>query len=200
MKLLVGIPTNRDWKLSFTTSVLELGFHLSRLNIEANIRPFASSCLSQSRQSLLNMAIEKNFSHLLFIDDDMFFKMEALNHLLSRNKDFVAPNIALRNTSPVRTNTVGANDTILTSVGKTGIEKIKLTGLAFTLINVEAIKKIPAPHFEVMWSNDINAYVHEDEYFCTTLRKHGIELYVDHDASRYIWHLGQDAQQEKFTT
>ena len=199
MKLLIGIPTNRDWKPLFALSLIDLVNHLSKRGIESANGIFFSSCLSKSRQALVNEAIDGGYTHLLFIDDDMKFDAKAFDSLLSRDKDFVAPNIALRNTKPVITNTMGIDKNNISSIGKTGIERILLTGLAFALIKTDAIKKILKPHFEVKWDTKTQNYVHEDEFFCNALKNTGTELYIDHDAARYIWHLGTDAQQENFS-
>lgn len=199
MKLLIAIPSNRDWKSQFGMSLTRLVIHLLSIKkIEVEIIPMSGqSCLSGGRQSLLDAAVNNNFTHILFIDDDMGFSVDAFDFLISRDKDFVAANcVTKKSAQPV---TLGKNKETIYSAGKAGVERIVYTGLAFALIKTEAIKNIPRPHFEVRWYEELKGYLTEDYNFCYLLAKHGKELYIDHDAARHVVHIGDHGYQENFT-
>lgn len=167
-------------------------------NIQADINPFESSCLSKSRQTALNRAVHEDFTHILFIDDDMKFDPQAFDLMRKREKPFIAPNILLRSTETPHTNTQALDKGFVHSVGKTGIEEMYSTGLAFALIQADALRNIAPPHFPVLWIEEEQDYLREDMAFCHILRKNNIGMYVDHDASRHVWHIDKKMLQEDF--
>lgn len=91
------------------------------------------------------------------------------------------------------------NNEPIISRGKAGIEKVSHPSLGFALIKVSAFENIPAPHFEVRWSTEHNLYFGEDNQFYFLLAKSGVDLYVDHDATRYVSHVGEYNYQEDFS-
>jgi len=58
------------------------------------------------------------------------------------------------------------------------------------LLDLNAIKSIKPPHFEIIWDEKTQEYLGEDHYFCAKLRSNGIKIYVDHDASQTVGHIG----------
>lgn len=171
-------------------SMLRLIPHMAKIGVETEIRPFVgASLLSAARQKALDSAIEEGFSHILYIDDDIAFDTKAVDFLISRDKDFVCANYVTKGEGS-RPVTSGLDGKFIYSHGKTGIEKIYQSGFGFVLIRTAAIKNIPKPYFEVPWVSDQNAFLGEDAYACRLFGHHGIELYVDHDASKYIAHMG----------
>jgi hypothetical protein len=58
------------------------------------------------------------------------------------------------------------------------------------LIDVEVFKQIPKPWFMLDYMPEIDDFVGEDWYFCSLLEKAGIPIYVDHDASKRVGHIG----------
>lgn len=194
MKLLIGTPTNRDWSAKASKCLNALSRSLHQKNISFASVIHQHSCLSHSRQLLLDMAV-KDHTHLLFIDDDSYYNTQVYDSLQSRDLDFVAANF-VRKQDEIYPLAIGLDDRLISSKGKTGIEKISRIGLGFVLIKTNVLKKIQAPHFEVLWSKKSKTYVTEDFYFCEKLKNHGIDLYVDHDASQHTGHIGEKVFKE----
>lgn len=200
MKLLISIPSSRDINGYHAMSMMRLIPFLAKIGVETEIRPLVgASLLSQARQIAVAFAIEEDFSHLLYIDDDIAFDNKAVESVLSRDKDFVAANYVTKGEGS-RPTVVGLDAKEVYSAGKTGIEKIYQCGMGFTLIKTDVFKKIPEPHFEVIWVPQKKAYLGEDAFLCRLLGSKGIELYVDHDASKYIAHMGQFPYRETNAT
>lgn len=193
MKLLVAIPSNRAWEPDFGNSLIRLMIHTSHLNMPTTIHSLQGvSNIALGRQNALSLAIKEGFSHLLFVDDDVWFKAEALDFLFSRNKAFIAANIVKKpsvemvmdktfSPTPVSKNKDGS---IIYSKDKHGVEKVDYTGLGFALINLGEIKKVQAPHFT---GTDLS----EDFTFCWKLAQNGIDVLIDHDATRFVAHIGR---------
>jgi hypothetical protein len=204
MKLLVAIPSNRDWKVAFGQSLLGLAAHVFKLGIETLFLPSINvSLLPLARQAYLNRAIEEDFTHLLFIDDDMKFSTEAFDFLISRNVDIVAANYTRKDNEdefkgvPLKT-TASKDGMLLFSNNKSGCEKVDSCGFGFCLIKIDSIKKIPEPHFEIVWDKVEKRYIGEDTRFCEILNEHNIDIHIDHDASRHVSHIGDYFFHEKY--
>lgn len=200
MKLLVATPSNRDHKNAYVRGLLPLAVHLERsehaydFNIMRNM-----SDVAIGRSLLVELAIEKSFSHILFIDDDMGFQVEAFEYLAKRNVDVVGANCVTK--SDQRPSARKGQEHIY-SKGKSGLEEIDKIGMAFTLLNMDVFKKIERPFFEshMIYHEEKKTItpVGEDTYLCQKLVENKIPIYVDHDAARYVTHIGDFAYQEDF--
>jgi len=203
MKIIIAVPSNRPWVPAFGQSILGLMQHLYTRGANG-IKPVHAifhlqsnaSLLPASRQKAIDAAIKEEADYLLMLDDDMNFPPSVLDTLLSRNLDFVAANYVSKGITG-RTTAQGANDEKITSLGKTGTEEVGWVGLGVALIRVAAIKNVPRPHFEVLWLEETQSYLGEDYLFSEKLRHAGIKLYVDHDVSNQISHVGDFHYTEK---
>lgn len=193
MKLLIAIPTNRTWEPDFGNSLIRLIIHTSNKGIATTIHSLQGvSNIARGRQTALDLAFREGFTHLLFIDDDVWFDPKALDYLLSRQKAFVAANFVKKpslemiidgnfKSMPVTKN---RNGDLVYSKGRADIEKVDFTGLGFALINIQEIKKIPGPHFS---GTDLS----EDYAFCRKLSQNNIDIFIDHDATKLVAHVGR---------
>lgn len=203
MKLLIATVSNRDWKFEFGSSFFDLGVSIARSGINFG-RYSLDNCsnLCYSRQLTVFKAIDEKFSHLFLLDDDMNFTPQAFQSLMQRDKDLVTANYLTKKEQ--RPTAIDFDEKPIYSSGKDGIEKIKTAGLGFVLIKTEALKKISSPHFSM--TMEINSAqgktkisnTSEDKYFYHKALEAGAELYVDHNASKHISHIGKTNFQEKF--
>lgn len=190
---MIAIPSNRDPKHHFQTSLLKLVMFLQAAKVDFAINPEHNiSNLVYGRQAMLNKGLNEGYSHLLFIDNDMYFESGAFDFMQSRKKDFIAancvpkPDVEFAFKTPEYSLTPVSkdfDDNYVLSKGKTGTEKVASTGLAFALIKLDAIRKIPAPHFRM------DEYG-EDRNFCSLLRENNIDVFIDHDATKHVAHIG----------
>lgn len=155
-----------------------------------------SSLLSAARQSVLDAAIKDGATHLFMIDDDMQFPRDVVDRMAAWDKDFVACNYVSKGAASAPT-AIGMDGKIYSS-GKTGLESVGYVGLGCCLLRLnDAVKAIPAPMFEVQWIDEKQSYLGEDFFACEKLRYHGIEIYIDHDLSNEIGHIGDFVYTEK---
>ena len=189
----VAIPTASEWTREFGGSMVGLVGHFSRMAREGKIKSFRvdnlqTSNLPKLRQTLLDRAFASGCTHILWIDDDTEFPPEAVETLLSRKKPWVAVNVCKKNGDGWIAKYDGGG--VVNSTGKTGIEKIGTMGLGMVLIELDAIRHIPAPHFEIKWIDEKRGYLGEDLYFMLKCRHAGLETWVDHDVSNTVCHVG----------
>lgn len=195
MKLAVTVPSCRDWKSAFGSSMIGLVRFLERSAIDYDVNIMqGASVLPKARQKSIEWAASINATHLLCIDDDMAFSADTVQSLLSRDVDVVACNYVGKGTGKSLTHAI--NGEVLPSLDALGLQEVGWVGFGMILIKLDAIKNIPAPLFETRWMEERKDFVGEDFYFCGKVRAHGVKIYVDHDASQNISHIGDFAYRE----
>lgn len=203
MHLVISVISNRDHKPWFTQSLCELLLHSvsCKMGLESaqiDVAP-NNSILPTGRQKALWRAFGNNATHLLSIDDDMVFPQNALQIMASRNVDMIGVNAVCKNPSVYNPTAWGFDGKQIDSRGEKGIEEVARIGFGMVLINLSKIKAIPAPHFDIAWKgghpitgeiNKEHPFSPEDYFFCNKLTEHGIKIFVDHDVSQRIGHIG----------
>ena len=199
VKLFVSVPSNRDWKSGFGSSLAHMVNHLSsgRFNVPGYtmatyfMRVYGnSSCLSVARQNFVEECKIGGFTHWLSLDDDMTFPPNIVDRLLAHGKDVVSCNARYKVEDYIGS-CQDMNGKPIDSRGKTGLEELMTMGGAIFLAKVDCFRNIPKPNFQVVWSEAHNAYVSEDIYFAAQLKHHGVRLWCDHDVSQEIYHIGE---------
>lgn len=198
MKLFIATPTNRAWSPLYGMSLMNLLAKLREQKISHAYQcMLGTSLLAAGRHAALQLAIQHGFTHALLIDDDMAFSPDAFLWLHERTKgDINYPLIAANavtkpGSSAMRPVARHANGQPLSSAGETGSEVVREIGLAFALIDLSVLSRIPLPWFECPWQEAQGSNLGEDYYFCRKWRDAGHVILVDHDASRFLGHIGE---------
>jgi hypothetical protein len=196
IKLFISVASNRDWKSRFAICLTNLWGRLARQGIaghnleKLDLRCFTqASCLSVGRQFLLDEALAGGYTHMFNLDDDIVFPEDIVDRLLAKDKAVVSINL-LKKSDEFCPLVTDKNGTPISSIGRTGIEEITSMPMAGTLINLDAIRHVERPHFQVLWDEAKKSYIGEDVYFSTLLRINHVTLWVDHDVSQDISHIG----------
>lgn len=189
LKVAIAIPSCRDWKVGFGSSMIGLTQNLtqSKLPFDINIM-HGASVLARARHLGIEWAKSIGATHILFLDDDMTFPPDIVTRLLMREKDIVAVNYLSKATGqPIA---CGIDGQLMTSEGKAGIEEAGWIGFGCVLIKLEAINPLPKPLFQTAWLDEKQDFLGEDFYFCMKAQKAGLHIHVDHDASQFCSHIG----------
>jgi hypothetical protein len=193
IRLLIGIPSQgsmcADTALSLALLASDLCFPLKGKSHVYNILNVKSSILPQGRQSIVDAAIEGNATHLLFIDSDMTFPPFLARKLLASGKDVIGANCPTRG-FPCNPTARDEDTKPVYSNGKTGLEKVWRLGTGILMITVDVLKALPRPCFTPYWHTERDAYVGEDWAFIDAIENAGFSLWVDHDVSQQIGHIG----------
>jgi len=156
-----------------------------------NVNFVAGTLIADQRQKLVMMAIKQGADYILFLDSDMRFPSYLLERMLAHDKDIVACNYATRRL-PVKT--VAFSDfaelKCIYSLDKNGLEEVDAVGMGAMLIKTEIFKKLPLPWFSISYLPSGNMYIGEDIYFCKLAQANGMKVYVDHDLSKDVRHIG----------
>lgn len=148
-----------------------------------------SSMLVQSRQDLVKAALSAGATHVLFLDSDMVFPKDLLKTMLLHDKDVLGLNCTTRAWPPLHI----AHDFMqerIDSRDRTGLEKVQQVGLAVMLVKVAVLRKLRPPIFMMEWIPATKSFCGEDIYFCQLVQDAGYDVWVDHDLSQKILHVG----------
>jgi glycosyltransferase involved in cell wall biosynthesis len=154
-----------------------------------NIHTVAGTLIADQRQKLAKMALGSDY--ILFLDSDMRFPAYLLEKMIKHDKDIVACNYPTRRL-PVKTVAFSDFSSLkcVYSGDKTGLEEVDAVGMGVMLIKSEVFKKLPLPWFNVSFLPSVNMFVGEDIYFCKLAQAHGYKVFIDHDLSKEVRHIG----------
>lgn len=143
-----------------------------------------------ARQEVFTAAKQQGNTHLLMLDDDQTFPPDLLKTLISRNVRAIGANY-VEKTVDYRPVAINFDFQRIDSRNKTGIEKVGHIPFGLFLLDLSVLDVVHPPHFEILWDYEKGGYVGQDIYCCRKFREHGIDIYVDHDASQNVGHAGE---------
>jgi hypothetical protein len=201
VKLALCIPNLGDWQSDFGMSMLQMCVYISATLFEEGqdrqviVVDRRTSMLPRSRQESLESALHQGCTHALFVDTDQTFPRDLCHRLMAWKKPVVACNIALKvlpSFPTARARGATAFGVPITSEApKTGLEKVWRVGAGIMLVDLSILKNVPKPWFEIHYSAKNEQFVGEDWFFVGRLEAAGIDVYIDHELSRQVGHVGQ---------
>jgi len=203
INLYVCVPSTGQWQSRFGRSLALMMCYFVTHPVEAGktqsltLATVESSMLCTNRERLVTQSLCGGATHILFIDSDMEFPVDAAHRLMQRNKDFICAAYPTRSDNPVSV-AIDLHEHRVNPKGKNGVQKIQHGGFGLCLINAEQVKKLRPPLFLMDWipSRDpeiASGYCGEDVYFSQKMAEIGVDLWVDHDLSKEISHVGTKA-------
>jgi len=161
-----------------------------REGLNVTFLQYGTSILPLSRQFLAVRALECKATHILWIDSDMEFPADLLLRLARRDEPIVAANCMARRPPYHLTARDEANKQVPTTRDSTGIEKVARVGFGVVWMSTDVLRKIERPWFDLEYLPDMGIFRGEDFVFCEKARAAGFDLYIDHDVSKEITHVG----------
>lgn len=200
-KLAICIPSAGDWKADFGYCIAQMCVYMAGAAFfEGESREVLfidkrTSNLPRSRQECLEDALMQDCTHALFLDTDQTFPMDTAHRLLRWKKPVVACNIPLKimpsfPTARARSASPFGSPIFSNLNNKVGLEKVWRVGSGIMLIEMASLAKIDKPWFEIRYSDKHAQFVGEDWYFVKKLEDAGFDIYVDHELSRLVGHVG----------
>lgn len=203
MKIAICTPVHSTVMMDYASSLAGMVHHTDRASIIFNDQPISpeihvfmnqSSVLPQIRNMLVKSALDCGANYLLWIDSDMVFPMDALLRLLSLNLPVVGANYPRRGADMRPTaSSLGGQDVWTTAaLAQTGtVEEVRSMGLGFCLVDMQVVRKLEPPFFELEMTGDGTTFKGEDVYFFDKVREAGFTVHLDHLLS---WHIGHSVQ------
>jgi GT2 family glycosyltransferase len=179
VKQAIGLPmrsTYVNWQ--FSKALCHLEKPPGWLIVEA-----PRGIVDQSRNKIVELALQHGLDWLLFLDDDHTFPHDLWYRLMSHQKDVVGA-LCFRRIEPFgpcifRWQTDPATGNLMVydrpDLIKKGLQRVDGIGFGAVLIKMEVFKRLgPAPWFKF-------SEVGEDLHFCDLCAQNGIEVWCDTD-------------------
>ena len=90
MKLLIAIPSNDYMHFEFTSCLVKLVSRLKDDGIDFDVAIQGGTLVYVGRDKLAYKAIDEGYTHVLWLDADMIFTDNIVDHLLFAGKSFVS--------------------------------------------------------------------------------------------------------------
>lgn len=155
-----------------------------------------TSLLPEGRHRLVEDLKAKGVDKALWVDTDMRFPKEGLHMLLRHNLPIVGANYVSRR-PPFRFTAATVDNpprVMETRPGQKGLEEASHVGFGFLLTDMSVFEG-DAPLFDFSWykSEEENRWkiIGEDVHFCREMRARGHKVFVDHELSNAIGHIGE---------
>jgi hypothetical protein len=196
LKIAICIPSRGAMDYRFTYDLVQLVMYTQNTIVDAGQADFgvlfrADTYIHRNRESLAEMALRKNATHLLWLDDDMRFPPDLLVRLLAHQKPIVGVNYVTRGVEaePVAITQIAPPGAKLqTPPDATGLAPVEALGFGAVLIESAVFTATTRPWFESCYKG--TQHYGEDVDFCMKARAAGYEVLVDQDLSKQIAHLG----------
>ena len=124
----------------------------------------------------------------------MRFPQDMISRLLAHDVDIVATNCARRRMPTGPTAQIykenGDRELVWSMPESTGLQEVGSVGMGVMLIKAGVFKALSEPWYETPWRSDKRGYIGEDVFFCKKARESGFKIWIDHDVSKEIGHIG----------
>jgi hypothetical protein len=199
LRVLVGVPSQGTWLAHFGMSLLNLNGYMMQAPVpgfggmESRVANIRTSILSNSRLDCVKAAQKAEADYLLFLDSDQTFPPDAFHQLVSHRKKVVAANVATKSlpAQPTARNLEGTKQVpVFTDQMSTGLEEVWRIGTGVMLIDMRVFREIGLNVWGMPWIEELQKYQGEDWTFCEACEKAQIPLYIDHDLSKRVGHVG----------
>ena len=199
--LLVAVPSGQTWHAQFGIDLVNMvasftgtkvpGYRSQELRV-ANIR---SSILSKNRLDAVKAAKAAHSSHILFLDTDHTFPKGLPQQLAQHHKLVVAANcvtkqIPAKTTARLKSAADPQGIPCFSDPEKKGLEQVWRVGTGVMLINMKVFQRIGMGVWDMKYLPEVDTYQGEDWSFCEACEKADISIWVDHDLSRKVGHIG----------
>jgi hypothetical protein len=171
-----------------------VAYHTLNTNDAVSLKISQGTLIANQRAELSLDAMAEDCSHILFIDSDMRFPQDMIGRLLKHDLDIVATNCARRRMPTGPTAQLykenGDRELVWTMPESTGLQEVGSVGMGVMLIKKNVFAALSEPWFETPWRVDKRGYIGEDVFFCQKAAAAGFKIWIDHDVSKEIGHIG----------
>jgi hypothetical protein len=191
MRLAIGGPTRDTVPAAFAVDVAQLYAKTkeSRIWATVTIGFVASTYIHVGREWFLEASIKQGATHVLWLDTDMSVPPDLAIRLHMHEQPIVACNYVVRQASGLFTASRDG-ERVATTERSTGLEAVEYVGMGALLMRTDVVADLGRPWFR-HGLNDFGGDVGEDVMFCRALAAAGHTVYIDHDLSKEIGHIGQ---------
>jgi len=199
LKVLICIPVHGDVKSGFMWSLARAMVHFATLPYDGEkaleVEVIKSSILPETRTRLVSRAYKFGATHIMWFDSDMKFPKDTIVRLLNHNKPVIGANYVTKDVEP-RPVAYREDDDYIgpvwTKEDSTGLERVTFLGMGVLLTDIRVFDELDLPffHFQPL-PPQFSKQSGEDGFFCKKLHEKGIDVWIDHDLSKQVAHIGE---------
>ena len=182
--VIIGIPSSGRMMDKTTVAIAGAIIGAMKADIEIVDVLLKNACdVVSSRTAIVQDAIKKGATHLLFIDTDMMFGSDVIPRLLAHKKEIVACDYHMRS-FPLKST--------CEPVGKrseTELFECKYAATGLMMIDLSIIEKMKTPWFSFGRGKHGELTLGEDAWFCFTAGDSGFKTWVDPTIK--VGHIGE---------
>ena len=212
VRLMIAIPSRGDWKAATGVCVTRIALQcmtvpLSELRKISNLVVYSETIndLPNARVKIVKVAIERGFTHILWLDADMVVPEDTAHCLLAHNLPLVAANYPTKSAPAFPTaHKIIPSDApvenqhgeyMVTTAADLGLEPACLFGMGCCLTETALFARLPQPWFERKWhaaafSGELEHWMGEDKWLCAAALEIGVTPMIDHELSNRVGHIG----------
>jgi len=166
-----------------------VAYHTLNTTDSIGLRISQGTLIQTQRADLCLDSMAEGATHILFIDSDMTFPQDLVGKLLKHDVDIVATNCARRKVPTGPTAKLNG-EPLYSMLEDHGLQEVDSIGCGVMLIKREVFENMSEPWFETPWRSDKRGYIGEDVFFCMKAKSIGYKIWIDHDVSKEIGHIG----------
>ena len=200
MRIAVCVPCRDSVLAGFAFDMARMCSYEAKRGVnDVHLLQMPGTLIFTQREKLVDEALEWGADYVLWIDSDMRFPANTIEIMLARQVPILGVNATTRREPVMPTamnlkldrsdNEVKQVWTKIESRGKQGIEQVTAVGFGVTLIKTDVFTKVPKPWHDVIWTDHGNV-IGEDVSFCVKCLEQDIPVFVDHELSMHIGHIG----------
>ncbi len=192
MRLAIGGPTRDMVPASFATDFAHLFAYTRENGPWSTVDDFflGHTYIHCGRELVLEAVLKRGMTHLLWLDTDMSFPRTAAVQLYAHGRPVVGCNYLTRRQGSNKFTAQQDNGTPVETTGmSTGLEAVGAVGFGCVLMQLDIVARLHRPWFR-HGLNSQGGDVGEDIMFCRALRETGQTIFIDHDLSKDIGHVG----------
>ena len=192
MRLAIGGPTRDMVPASFATDFAQLFAYTRERGPWATVDDLflGHTYIHGGRELVLEAAVRRGFSHLLWLDTDMSVPRTAAVRLMAHDLPIVGCNYRSRRQGSSKFTAQQDDGTpVATTAQSTGLQEVGAVGFGCVLMRVDLVSRLHRPWFR-HGLNDLGGDIGEDIMFCRSVRATGHPVHIDHDLSKEIGHVG----------
>ena len=185
-RICIGIPTAYTMKSKMVFALTRM---IKGLSVDYDVLVHDSPYIHYNRERLVQRAIDGGYSHIFFIDNDLYFEKDSLERLLSHDKDIIGADYNYKKL-PIEGILKTENlegEIIDEMVGD--LRKCAGLGTGFLLIKLSVFEKLDHPWFFFEADGHGGLRQGEDMWFCNKARKAGFDIWCDTKIK--LFHLGE---------
>lgn len=200
MKIGIASPARDMVHTGFAFSAMVMMAHTAAQRPDLALYAYTEpgTMIFNQRIKLADECLKQGVDYVLWLDTDMVFPPDTLLRLLAHGRDIVAANCTTRAgeivpIASVLTDSGAIRQRIPTTAESSGLEMVDAVGMAVMLTSIGVLRELRAlddPLFWFRYSKAHNLVTSEDFYFCTNAAKAGFQIWIDHDLSKQVKHIG----------